>query len=84
MSVMYITSSGQRSRVFPTAVDHRRLTKTDSASEHFFLHAYDWYARKVTERSWQVTGLYIISAEVSKPMRMKYYVDAECLESVMD
>lgn len=68
----------------PIAVDHSRLIKTDAASVRLFLRAYEQYEREVTTRVREVTGQDVVSAEAAKPIRLKYCVDTEWLESLID
>ena len=81
---MNVALSSQGPRHVTTAVEHPRLTKTDAASVRLFLRAYEQYAREVNERARQVVGEDVISTEAAKPVQMKYCVNAEWLESLID
>lgn len=81
---MDIASSSQGPRRLATAVEHPRLTKTDAASVRLFLRAYDKYTREVTERARQLTGQETITEEATTPVHLKYCVDGEWLESLLD
>lgn len=77
-------SHRQGSRVVATAVEHPRLTKTNSAAICMFLREYDQYDREVKERAQQIVCEQVLSTDVAKPVQHKFCVDSEWLESVIE
>lgn len=86
---MYVTSSSQaprelRSGLVATAVDQPRLIKPDGATMHLFLSTYDKNMRKVQEREFQLTDQSVFSTGATTPVRLKFCVDKEKLELLID
>lgn len=67
-----------------TSVNHPRLSKTDAASICTFTREYDQYAKEIEERARQLVGEHEISTEAVTPVHLKYCVDYEWIESVLD
>lgn len=81
---MNIASSSQGPRHVATAVEYPKLTKTNAASIRLLLRAYDDYTRKMNERARQVVGEDVITTKAGKPVQMKYWVNAEWIESFIE
>lgn len=74
----------QGSPVVATSVDHLRLTKTNLTALLAFLLEYDDYTPEVTELVLQITGKDILLTVVAKPVQIKFCVNSEWLESLID
>lgn len=81
---MNVTSSSQSSRRVATAVEHPRLTKTDAVSVRLLLRTYKQYARELNVRARQLVGEDVITTEATKSLQIKYCVNAEWLESLIN
>lgn len=77
-------NTASTSNYVATTVDHPRLVNVDAPSIRVFLRAYDQYATEVTQRAKQLVGDNFVTSEVVTPVNLKFCVDAEWLESMIE
>lgn len=73
-----------RSPFITSSVDHPRLSKTDATSIRKFLRSYDQYAKEIEERARQHMKDDSFSGEAVTPVHLKFCVDAEWIESLIE
>lgn len=67
-----------------TSVDHPRLINADASSVRTFLRQYDQYVTEVKERAQQLVATGSVTTEAVRPVNLKFCVDADYLESVIE
>ena len=74
----------RRNASISTTVDHPRLIKVDPENIRVFLQAYDAYCNEVRARAEQlIMGGSPSTTEISRPVGLKYCVDAEYLHAAI-
>lgn len=77
-------SHRSRSKYLATATSHPRLKKTDASSIRTILRGYDRYAKEIEERARQLVGPDTVFTEAVTPVQLKFCVDAEWIESLIE
>lgn len=72
------------SRFVTSVIEHPRLIRTDPTLVRVFHRPYAQYALEITKRARQLIGKDVVPANVVTPVRLKYCVDGEWHESLIE
>lgn len=70
-----------RENFLATLIDHPKPTKADSKIIRYFFSSYNQYMTEVVENSKQIISYNMATTEAIPPVKFKFIVDAEWVQS---